>query len=161
MKQLIRDSMNQFVEHIDAAAVKALTAYHDEQIKAMQVFKTKTTVGSSSTSLSAEASTPLVDVLDVCSSWVSHISQNTLTRTVAAVGMNEFELKENKKLTEFVVQDLNIDPKLPFPDKSFDIVLLQLSIDYLTQPMQVLREIRRVLRDNGVVYIRLGILIFI
>lgn len=129
-----------FVEHIDAPAVQALTAYHDRVIRDAQV--------------RSRSTTPSIDVLDLCSSWVSHISADTPTRSVVGVGMNGVELQKNAKLTAYNVQDLNKNPVLQFPDHSFDIVLIQLSIDYLTKPINVLREARRVLRDDGAIYIR-------
>merc|ERR1712176_901382 len=52
-------------------------------------------------------------------------------------------------LTEWRVQDLNVDPKLPFPDNTFDAVTNAVSVDYLTQPLEVFREIRRVLKPGG------------
>ena len=54
---------------------------------------------------------------------------------------------------EWVVQDLNKKPSLPFADSSFDVVLLQLSIDYLIAPLQLCNEISRVLRPGGSVHV--------
>jgi SAM-dependent methyltransferase len=93
-------------------------------------------------------------VLDLCSSWTSHIStpQVPLQR-VAGLGMNAKELEANKVLTEWTVQDLNEKQVLPYPDAAFDVVLLQLSIDYMTKPLQVCKEIGRVLKTGGKVHI--------
>jgi len=63
--------------------------------------------------------------------------------------MNELELKENKQVTEFVVKDLNADPSLPFEDDSFDIVTNVVSIDYLTKPLEICKEVARVLKPGG------------
>lgn len=35
------------------------------------------------------------------------------------------------------LQDLNADPKMPYADNSFDIVTNCVSVDYLTQPLEV------------------------
>ena len=67
--------------------------------------------------------------------------------------MNANELRANPSLTEWTVQDLNDNPVLPFQDASFDVVFCQLSIDYLTQPLEVCREIGRILRPGGAVHI--------
>jgi SAM-dependent methyltransferase len=67
--------------------------------------------------------------------------------------MNAEELRGNAALTEWTVQDLNKDPALPYATDSFDCVLCQLSIDYLTRPLQVCREIARVLRPGGTVHV--------
>lgn len=48
-----------------------------------------------------------------------------------------------------VVHDLNKDPSLPFPDASFDAVTCAVSVDYLTKPLEVFREIHRVLKPGG------------
>merc|ERR1712106_1137820 len=59
----------------------------------------------------------------------------------------------NKEVTEFVVKDLNEDPTLPFEDSSFDIVTNVVSIDYLTQPLQVCKEVARVLKPNDLEHV--------
>lgn len=135
-----------FVEHIDETAVRSLTYYHDAQIRAM-----KTEVRG-------------VDVLDLCSSHVSHISiaSKPLLRRVTGLGMNRQELDMNPMFTESgTVQDLNERQVLPFADQSFDIVLLQLSIDYLTHPISVLSEAARVLRPGGLISIAFSNRVFI
>ena len=86
------------------------------------------------------------DVLDICSSWVSHYPQNLKLGRVAGTGMNERELRANTQLTEFTQRDLNKVPQLPYKDRSFDVVTCVVSIDYLTKPVQILKEVRRVLR---------------
>jgi ubiquinone/menaquinone biosynthesis C-methylase UbiE len=57
--------------------------------------------------------------------------------------MNEEELKANKEVGEYVVRDLNLEPALPFPDDSFDIVTNAVSVDYLNKPLEVFQEIHR------------------
>lgn len=123
-----------FVEHIDKVAVDALTSFHGRELQRLH----------------EELSRP-VEVLDLCSSWVSHIPKEDrdITGKVVGLGMNEMELKQNPLLSQYVVKDLNADPKLPFEDSSFDLVLIQLSIDYLIQPVQVLKEVGRVIRPSG------------
>ena len=74
-------------------------------------------------------------------------------RRVAGLGMNEVELSKNDTLTEYCVNDLNVDPKLPYGDKQFDLVLCAMSIDYLTHPRKILQESARVLRPGGKVAI--------
>ena len=49
----------------------------------------------------------------------------------------------------FVPRDLNKTPTLPFKDQSFDVVTCVVSVDYLTNPLEILREINRVLRPGG------------
>ena len=86
-------------------------------------------------------------VLDLMSSWVSHLL--TPPAELVVLGMNEAELAANRAATERVVQDLNAEPALPFPDASFDAVLCCVSVDYLVRPVEVLAEAARVLRPGA------------
>ena len=90
-------------------------------------------------------------VLDLMSSWVSHL--RAAPDQLVVLGMNASELDANSMATERIVQDLNADPVLPFADGSFDAVLCCVSIDYLVKPVEVLREAARVLRPEGQVVI--------
>ena len=87
------------------------------------------------------------DVLDLCSSWISHF--RTPPRQLVAMGMNEVELRANEMATSWLVQDLNVDPTLPFADETFDAVTCCVSVDYLVRPLEVFAEVTRVLRPGG------------
>lgn len=87
------------------------------------------------------------DVLDLCSSWVSHFPAPP--RRLVGLGMNADELAANPMLAGHVVHDLNADPVLPFPDASFDDATCCVSVDYLVEPVAVFREVARVLRPGG------------
>ncbi len=86
-------------------------------------------------------------VLDLMSSWVSHF--RTAPAELVVLGMNAEELAANPAATERLVHDLNTDPRLPFPDASFDDATCCVSVDYLTDPVAVFREVARVLRPGG------------
>jgi SAM-dependent methyltransferase len=86
-------------------------------------------------------------VLDLMSSWVSHLA--SAPDELVVLGLNATELAANPMATEEVVQDLNADPVLPFADGSFDGVLCCVSIDYLTRPVEVIAEAARVLRPGA------------
>jgi len=88
------------------------------------------------------------EVLDICSSWVSHF--DTTPSRLVALGMNANELAANPAATDTIVHDLNVDPRLPFDDDMFDAVTCCASIDYLVQPVEVFRDVARVLRPGGV-----------
>ena len=87
------------------------------------------------------------DVLDLMSSWVSHFE--SAPRRLVGLGMNATELAANPVMAEHVVQDLNADPVLPFPDAGFDAATCCVSVDYLADPVPVFREVARVLRPGG------------
>ena len=111
-----------FVEHIDAAAIAAVTALYRQTLA------------------------PGADILDLMTSHVSHLPEEVAYGRVAGLGMTPAELDANPRLTERVVHDLNADPSLPYADASFDAVLICVSVQYLTDPVAVFREIARVLR---------------
>jgi SAM-dependent methyltransferase len=88
-------------------------------------------------------------VLDLMSSWISHLPAKTAYRRVAGLGMNAVELGANERLTEWVVHNLNREPRLPYGEAEFDAAGLCVSVDYLTQPVAVLRDVGRVLRPGA------------
>lgn len=85
-------------------------------------------------------------ILDLMSSWVSHLPPEVTYRRVVGLGLNAIELAENARLDERIVQDLNQRPELPFGDAEFDAAAMCVSIQYLRRPIAVLREVARVLR---------------
>jgi SAM-dependent methyltransferase len=89
------------------------------------------------------------DVVDLMSSWVSHFRPSAAPRHLTVLGMNAVELDANPMADETAVHDLNADPRLPFPDASFDHATCCVSVDYLTRPIEVFRDVARVLRPGG------------
>ena len=113
-----------FVEHIDEKAVAALLSFHTKQLNEL--------------SNRIYQKSRKLDVLDLCSSWTSHLPLSDYpdrssigfnqVNDVTGLGMNSAELNRNTQLSKRVVQDLNISPILPFESNSYDAILLQLSI---------------------------------
>jgi SAM-dependent methyltransferase len=114
-----------FVTHIDEGAIAAVT----------QVYRERLPAGG--------------DVLDLMSSWVSHLPDDAAYASVVGHGMNAEELAANPRLSRWFVQDLNIDPALPLDDDHFDGACLCVSIQYLQRPVDVFRDIRRTLRSGA------------
>ena len=85
-------------------------------------------------------------ILDLMSSWVSHLPPEVNYARVVGLGMNREELDANPRLTDRRVHDLNQEPTLPFPDGTFAGAAICVSIQYLTRPVPMLREIGRVLQ---------------
>jgi hypothetical protein len=119
-----------FCYHVHEAAASALTRYYSE--------------------LFSQWARP--SILDLCASHVSHFPADIASSAGrrVALGLNASELRSNPQVDEFVVHDLNADVRLPFHDNSFDVVTNAVSIDYITQPLELCREIARVLRPGGV-----------
>lgn len=88
-------------------------------------------------------------VLDLMSSWTSHLPDALETASVAGLGMNADELARNARLQARVVHDLNRVPRLPYADAAFDAVVCTVSVEYLTQPQAVFADVARVLAPGG------------
>ena len=92
-------------------------------------------------------------ILDLMSSWRSHLPSDLRAERVVGLGMNEVEMRENPHLDEYVIHDLNDDPRLPFEDAVFDAVVVTVSIQYMTRPVEVFAEIRRILKDGMIFHV--------
>jgi hypothetical protein len=88
-------------------------------------------------------------VLDLMSSWQSHVSSDIRLKRFAGLGLNAEELSKNPLLNDFTVQDLNRTPVLPYPNETFDAVICTASVEYLTDPLAVFQEVGRVLKPDG------------
>jgi SAM-dependent methyltransferase len=88
-------------------------------------------------------------ILDLMTGGDSHIPGNLRPLEVVGLGLNENELRGNKALSEAVLHDLNKNAHLPFEDNRFDVVLNTVSVDYMTKPIEVFREVGRVLKPGG------------
>ena len=64
--------------------------------------------------------------------------------------MNRQELEANPVLDDFHVHNLNRNSDLPFPDHSFDAVVCAVSVEYLSDPLAVFEQVRRVLAPGGI-----------
>lgn len=117
------------VYHIDDHAVRVLTGLYREILPAGGV------------------------LLDLMSSWVSHLPPDIVYAEVIGHGMNAEELAANPRLSRWFTQNLNRDPMLPFADNSIDAAAICVSIQYLQQPVAVLREVARVLRPDAAIVI--------
>jgi SAM-dependent methyltransferase len=116
---------SRLVQHIDDGAIAALTEFYRTALPAGGV------------------------LLDLMSSWVSHLPPEIAYAQVIGHGMNAEELAANPRLTRRFVQNLNRDPNLPLADASIDAAAICVSIQYLQRPVAVLREVARVLRPDG------------
>jgi SAM-dependent methyltransferase len=113
------------VTHIDDVAIATVSALYDE-------------LGLSGPGAGHQ--------LDLMSSWISHLSSPPDALTV--VGLNALELDRNHDATTRVVLDVNRTTSLPFDDNTFDGAMCCVSVDYLTQPLEVFDEVARVLRPG-------------
>ncbi|MGY6552342.1 MAG: class I SAM-dependent methyltransferase [Erythrobacter sp.] len=88
-------------------------------------------------------------LLDLMSSWVSHLPADRDYAEVVGHGMNSVELAANPRLTRWFVQNLNQDPVLPLGDGVFDAAMACVGVQYLQQPLAVFAEVRRVLAPGA------------
>eukprot|EP00238_Polyblepharides_amylifera_P007201 CAMPEP_0196580920 /NCGR_PEP_ID=MMETSP1081-20130531/31526_1 /TAXON_ID=36882 /ORGANISM="Pyramimonas amylifera, Strain CCMP720" /LENGTH=307 /DNA_ID=CAMNT_0041900957 /DNA_START=75 /DNA_END=998 /DNA_ORIENTATION=- len=102
------------------------------------------------TKLYRERIAPGSSVLDLMSSWISHLPKDVKYGNVVGHGMNAVELSRNQQLDTFFVRDLNSSPGLAARDQTFDAVICCVSVQYLQYPEQIFQEIYRVLKPGGV-----------
>ena len=88
-------------------------------------------------------------ILDLMSSWVSHLPADVTYDEVIGHGMNEEELEANPRLDRSFVQDLNEDPVLNLDDESLDGAMICVAIQYLQRPVEVLTEVARALKPGA------------
>lgn len=88
-------------------------------------------------------------LLDLMSSWRSHLPATLRAGEVVGLGLNAEEMADNAQLAQSLVHDVNRDPRLPFGDGEFDGAMCAVSIQYLIHPLRVFREVRRVLRPGA------------
>lgn len=118
-------SSPRFVTHVDESFIQQLTELYRERLQ------------------------PHTQILDMMSSWVSHLPEELEFEHIEGHGLNEEELARNPRLDHWFVQNLNQQQLLPLPDQSFDAVLNTVSIQYLQLPEAVFAEIYRILKPGG------------
>jgi SAM-dependent methyltransferase len=118
-------TMPRRVVHIDDGAIRALTALFAKLLPAGGTY------------------------LDLMSSWRSHLPDELTPQRVVGLGMNAAEMADNPQLDDYVVHNLNETPTLPFATAEFDAAVCTVSVQYLTQPIAVFREVNRVLQPGG------------
>jgi hypothetical protein len=115
--------------HIDDTAINALTQVYREVLPAGGV------------------------VLDLMSSWVSHLPEDVSYGEVIGHGMNAQELAANPRLSRWFLQDFNQDQTLPLESASIDGAAICVGVQYLQQPVRLLRDVARVLKPGAPVVI--------
>ena len=88
-------------------------------------------------------------LLDLMSSWRSHLPAGFHAGEVVGLGLNAEEMADNPQLTRHVVHDVNREARLPFDDATFDGAACAVSIQYATHPVRLFREVARVLRAGA------------
>ncbi|MEY2912042.1 MAG: hypothetical protein RLZZ184_1351 [Cyanobacteriota bacterium] len=118
-----------FVTHVDEGFIQQLTDLYRQRIPAS------------------------ARILDMMSSWVSHLPTDRDFAHVEGHGLNAEELARNPQLNHYFVQNLNINPQLPCLDQEFDAVINCVSVQYLQYPEAVCSEIHRILKPGGIAII--------
>ena len=113
------------VTHIDSKAIETISALYGTILK------------------------PGMRVLDLMSSWRSHVPASLELESVVGLGLNSEEMENNPQLTNYIVHDLNKDPRLPFDDQTFDAVICTVSVEYMIHPFNVFIDLARVLKPGG------------
>jgi SAM-dependent methyltransferase len=88
-------------------------------------------------------------LLDLMSSWRSHLPDEVSLARVVGLGMNRAEMDDNPALTDVIIHNLNAEAALPFAGEEFDAAVCTVSVQYLTRPVEVFREVGRVLKPGA------------
>ena len=88
-------------------------------------------------------------VLDLLSSWRSHLPDRLRSGKVVGLGLNRAEMEDNPALNEVVVHNVNLNPRLPFNNESFDGAVMTVSVQYLTRPIELFADVARVLKPRA------------
>ncbi len=89
-------------------------------------------------------------ILDLMAGPNSHLRAEINAREIIGLGLNQEELKANSALTGHVLHDVNANPKLPFEDDSFNAVVNTVSVDYMVKPVELFRDVARILAPKGI-----------
>lgn len=54
-----------------------------------------------------------------------------------------------REILEVILSKRGADARLPYEDNSFDVITNAVSVDYLTRPIEVFKEMHRVLKPGG------------
>ncbi len=92
-------------------------------------------------------------ILDLMSSWVSHLPPNIRYKKVIGHGMNQSELSSNERLDWFFVQNLNKKQNIPIEDSCIDVGLIVAGWQYLQYPEKVSLELSRVIKSDSLLII--------
>ena len=92
-------------------------------------------------------------ILDLMSSWVSHLPSNIRYKKIIGHGLNEAELSSNKRLDSFWVQNLNKTQNMPIEDSSIDVGLIVAGWQYLQYPEKVSLELSRIIKPDSLLII--------
>ncbi len=118
-----------FVTHVDEGFIQQLTDLYRQRLK------------------------PHTRILDMMSSWVSHLPEEMEFAHIEGHGLNSEELERNPRFNHYFVQNINENPQLPFQDQDFDAVLNCVSVQYIQYPEAIFSEIHRILKPGGVAII--------
>ncbi|BAY17775.1 hypothetical protein NIES21_36170 [Anabaenopsis circularis NIES-21] len=118
-----------FVTHVDDGFIQQLTDLYRDRLQ------------------------PNTRILDMMSSWVSHLPEEIEFAHIEGHGLNAEELARNPRLNHYFVQNLNENPQIPLPEQGFDAVLICVSVQYIQYPEAIFSEIYRILKPGGIVII--------
>jgi len=88
-------------------------------------------------------------ILDLMSSWRSHLPERIHAAKVVGVGLNRAEMEDNPALDEIVVHNVNVNPRLPFDEGSFDGAVMTVSVQYVTRPAELFADVGRALKPHA------------
>ena len=155
--------MPRMVVHIDEQAIETVRQLYNEVFSPIVARSAYQAAPASETDADESG---LSVFLDLMSSWRSHwpfpktpkqgkadtespeIDSGQPEVRLVGLGLNEFEMRQNPELDACALHDINEDPVLPFDEESFDGVVNTVSVQYMTRPVELFRDVYRVLRPG-------------
>ncbi len=89
--------------------------------------------------------------------YKGYLSVSVDSKAIAYYGldMKNYGIKASWVLKNFKVQNLNENRKLPYPSKYFDYIVASGVLEHIFYPVEVLKEIKRILKDDGTLVVSL------
>jgi len=95
-------------------------------------------------------------ILDLMSGYHSYTPRKPRLSAIVGLGVSTDEMRANRRLTSYVVCDINVLPNLPFCDNSFDAIIMTSGIAYVKHPFILFKETNRILKPGGIFAVVFG-----
>lgn len=80
-------------------------------------------------------------------------SNSDKSLNVYGVDLNKIDIEKAQRSIPNGVFKITDNTSLPFPDKTFDMVISSFTLHHLPNPTNSMKEMKRVVKDNGIIYL--------
>lgn len=87
--------------------------------------------------------------------FLSVLLKNNVNKNLKVFGIDisTEDINLAKKLIPNGVFEITDNTSIPFPNKTFDVVISSLTLHHMSNPISSIKEMERVLKDNGSIYL--------